>query len=80
MKAKKEQKAKSNIKDFVHEGKKMEVIDGKYGPYISYEKKSYRIPKGMVPSTLSLEKCLEIIAQSPDKKERRVFRKSSKSS
>jgi DNA topoisomerase I len=77
--AKREQKAKASIKSFEHNGHPMEIIDGRYGPYISYMKKSYRIPKGLVPSTLSIEKCLEIIDQAPEKKERRVFRKASKS-
>lgn len=75
---KREQKAKANIKQFEHNGKTLEIIDGRYGPYISYLKNSYRIPKGMVPSTLSLEKCLEIIDQAPEKKERRVFKKATK--
>ncbi len=40
------------------------VKSGRYGPYIAYNKKNYRIPKGRVAEELTFEECQEIIAKS----------------
>ncbi|MFI3331797.1 MAG: type I DNA topoisomerase [Rikenellaceae bacterium] len=40
------------------------IKNGRYGPYIAYNKKNYRIPKGRVAEELSFEECQEIIAKS----------------
>ena len=37
------------------------VLNGRYGPYISYEKQNYKIPKGTDPESLSEEDCMNII-------------------
>lgn len=39
----------------------IKILNGRYGPYISFEKKNYRIPKGLDASTLSKEECIKII-------------------
>ncbi len=39
----------------------MEVLNGRYGPYISYQNKNYRLPKNADPEKLTLEECLKII-------------------
>ncbi len=49
----------------------LQVLNGRYGPYISYEKNNYKIPKSKNPKELSLEDCLEIIEKSPDRKKSR---------
>ncbi len=38
------------------------VKNGRYGPYIAYKGKNYRIPKGAKPEALTLEECLKIVA------------------
>ncbi len=40
------------------------VKSGRYGPYIAYKSKNYRIPKGVTPEELSFEQAKEIIAKS----------------
>ena len=40
----------------------MLVKNGRYGPYIAYKGKNYRIPKGAKPEELTLEECLKIVA------------------
>ncbi len=40
----------------------MLVKNGRYGPYIAYKGKNYRIPKGAKPEELTLEECLRIVA------------------
>ena len=42
----------------------IQVIDGNYGPYIKHAGSNYKIPKGTDPTTLTEEKCKEIIASS----------------
>ena len=40
----------------------MLVKNGRYGAYIAYKGKNYRIPKGSKPEELTLEACLKIVA------------------
>ena len=42
----------------------IQVIDGNYGPYIKHAGNNYKIPKGVDPSTLTEDKCKEIIDNS----------------
>ena len=42
----------------------MLVKNGRYGAYIAYKGKNYRIPKGAKPEELTLEECLKIVANS----------------
>lgn len=44
------------------------ILRGRFGPYISYNKTNYRIPKTQKPEELTLEKCLELIGQEEGKK------------
>ena len=39
----------------------MELRNGRYGPYIAYKGKNYRIPKGSKPEELTLEECRRIV-------------------
>lgn len=48
----------------------LEILNGRFGPYISYEKKNYKIPKTKVPAELSLEECKEIM-KTPVKKKKK---------
>jgi DNA topoisomerase-1 len=57
---KRAQEENRNIKQFEEEPGLL-VLNGRYGPYISFNKKNYRIPKSRKPEELSLEDCREII-------------------
>jgi len=46
------------------EDPQVQVLNGRYGPYIAIGKLNYRIPKGTDPSVLTLEQCREIAAKS----------------
>lgn len=48
----------------------VQVLNGRYGPYIKIEKQNYKIPKDVEPSELSLEDCLRIAEESPKKPKR----------
>ncbi len=43
----------------------MKVLNGRFGPYISYKKKNYRIAKDTDPHTLTYEDCLKIVEAAP---------------
>ena len=59
-KAERDKAAKEPIKTFEEEPG-LKILNGRYGPYISFEGKNYRIPKGKKPEALTLEECREII-------------------
>jgi DNA topoisomerase-1 len=48
----------------------LEILNGRYGPYIAYDGKNYRIPKGQKPEELTLEACMEIISKGAAKKKK----------
>ncbi len=54
-----EAKSKALIKEFTKE--KIQILNGQYGAYIKQGRKNFKIPKGKVAESLTLEECLEII-------------------
>jgi DNA topoisomerase-1 len=64
---KRKQEAQKHIKQFDEEPD-MQVLNGRYGPYISFKGKNYKIPKSKKPEELSLEECREIIETAGKKK------------
>jgi len=62
------QDAKRHIKSFDEEPE-LEVLNGRYGPYIAYKGKNYRMPKTMheKAAELTLEECMEIVENAPKK-------------
>ena len=65
-KREKDAKAKEPIRTYP-EDDGLQVLNGRYGPYIAWQGKNYRIPKGYVPADLTLEQCREIMAKSKKK-------------
>ena len=63
------------IQDFVEEG--IQVLNGRYGPYITDKKKNARVPKDREPKSLTLEECRELLAAAPERG-RRGKKKTSK--
>ena len=53
------QESKKYILEFPEDN--IRVLKGRYGPYISQNKKNYKIPKGTDPESLTLEDCRKII-------------------
>jgi DNA topoisomerase-1 len=60
------------ILDFADAG--IQVLNGRYGPYVTDRERNARIPKGREPKSLTLEECRELLAAAPAKK-RGTFRK-----
>lgn len=69
--AKIEQEKKRHIKKF-EEDEKLEILNGRYGPYIAYDGKNYRLPKANHehPEELTYEQCMDIIKNQPEPKTR----------
>lgn len=67
IKEKAEKEANRLIKTFP-EDENLQVLNGRYGPYIAYNKENYKIPKGKVAADITYEESMEIIKNTPDKK------------
>lgn len=63
--AKKIEDANRIIQNFEDEG--IQVLNGRYGPYITDHAKNARIPKNREPKSLTLEECKELLAAAPIK-------------
>ena len=66
---KRQQEQQRHIKSF-DEDPKMEVLNGRYGPYIQYDGTNYRLPKNMHEraAELTYEECKTIVDSTPVKK------------
>lgn len=64
---KREKEKKRNIKTFAEEPE-LDILNGRFGPYIAYKGKNYRLPKSITkPEELTLEECMKIINTAADK-------------
>jgi DNA topoisomerase-1 len=68
---KRKQEEERHLKSF-EEDEKMEVLNGRYGPYIAYDGKNYRMPKDLHEKAkeLTYEQCMDIIKNAPEPKTR----------
>ena len=48
----------------------IQVLNGRWGPYVTDGNKNGKIPKDQDPKALTHEQCIEILASAPDKKRR----------
>ena len=62
---KKDAEAQRHIKKFAEEPE-LEILNGRYGPYIAYKGSNYKIPKDIIPQDLNLDACKEIIKLQSD--------------
>ena len=56
------------ILDFEEQG--IQVLNGRYGPYITNKEKNARVPKDREPKSLTLEECTELLAAAPMRRKR----------
>ena len=62
------------IQDFEEQG--IQVLNGRYGPYITDKAKNARVPKDRDPKSLTLEECIELLAAAPLRGKKKVTKKS----
>ena len=71
---KREAEKQKIIKEF-DEDKDVQVLNGRYGPYLVIKKQNYKIPKGTDPKSLTLEDCYKIAQDPENKPKKRFYRK-----
>jgi DNA topoisomerase I len=62
---KKEADALRIIQDFADDG--IQVLNGRYGPYVTDRKKNAKVPKERDPKSLTLEECRALLAAAPER-------------
>ncbi|HJX70410.1 MAG TPA: topoisomerase C-terminal repeat-containing protein, partial [Bacteroidales bacterium] len=67
----KREKDKNKIIATFAEDKELMVLNGRWGPYISYKKENFKIPRGSDPKSLTYSDCKKIIADNPVKKKKK---------
>ena len=65
---KRQSESQKHLKAFDAEGK-LQILNGRYGPYIAYDGKNYRLPKALHPraAELTYDECMKIV-NTPAKK------------
>ena len=69
--AKRDKDDKAVIRIF-DENPEVKILNGRWGPYISYKKQNYKIPKKSEAEKLTLDDCMKIIGQAPETKPKRT--------
>jgi Topoisomerase IA len=64
--AKRKADAEKIIKTFTEEPD-LQILNGRYGPYIAYKGSNYKIPKNVEPKDLNYQTCLDIIKLQEEK-------------
>ena len=69
IKKKRLQEAQRHLKKFA-EDENMEVMNGRFGPYIAYNGKNYRMPKSLheKAAELTYEECMDVVKNVPEPK------------
>lgn len=69
IKNKRLQEAQRHLKKFA-EDENMEVMNGRFGPYIAYNGKNYRMPKSLheKAAELTYEECMDVVKNAPEPK------------
>ncbi|MDY6800296.1 MAG: type I DNA topoisomerase [Bacteroidota bacterium] len=73
----KREKEKAKIINDFPEDKDLQLLNGRWGPYISYKKKNYKIPKGEKAEDLSYDDCMKIIKDAGKKDENKTKKRKS---
>ena len=58
----------------------VQILNGRYGPYICFNKSNYKIPKTLKAEELTLEKCMEIIEKETAQKTKKSSAKTASAS
>jgi DNA topoisomerase-1 len=53
------------------EGTDVQILKGRWGPFIANEKKNARMPKDREPDSMTLEECLALLEAAPEKRSRK---------
>jgi len=59
-------------------GSAIQILNGRFGPYITDGKKNVRLPKGREPTSLTLAECETLLREAPEKKKSPTRRRAAK--
>ncbi len=71
----KREKDRNAVVRLYDEDADLQVLNGRWGPYIKYKKKNYKIPKSVKAEELLYDDCMKIINSSPAPKTKRGGKK-----
>lgn len=74
---KRKKDAEKLIKTFTEDAD-LQILNGRYGPYIAYQKTNYKIPKGTVPADLDFDAAMKIVKATGEKPATKTKAKSKK--
>ncbi len=74
---KRQKDAEKIIKTFTEDAD-LQILNGRYGPYIAYQKTNYKIPKGVVPADLDFDAAMKIVKATGEKPATKTKAKSKK--
>jgi DNA topoisomerase-1 len=75
--SKRETDSKKTIKLF-EDQPDLQILNGRFGPYISYKKENYKVPKNYEPASLTFKDCMQIISESLEKPAKTKRKKATK--
>jgi DNA topoisomerase-1 len=67
----KNEKDRNKIIKSFEEDKELMILNGRWGPYITYRKENFKVPKKVDPGALTYEDCLRIIREAEERKKTR---------
>ena len=67
----KREKDRNAVIQIFEEDPEVRLLNGRWGPYISFKKNNYKIPKGTDATKLSFEDCMQLIEKQPAPKKGR---------
>ncbi len=62
---------KKYIKALEHEGQALQILNGRFGPYVTDGVINASIPKSIVPEEISVSQCLELLEKSRERRAKR---------
>ncbi|RIJ48841.1 type I DNA topoisomerase [Maribellus luteus] len=71
----KREKDKNAVVKVFQEDAELQILNGRWGPYIKYKKKNFKIPKSTKAEELSFEDCMKIVSAAPASKSTRSRKK-----
>ncbi|MCE4563890.1 type I DNA topoisomerase [Maribellus sp. CM-23] len=71
----KREKDKNAVVKVFSEDAELQILNGRWGPYIKYKKKNFKIPKSTKAEELSFEDCMKIVSAAPATKSTRSRKK-----
>ncbi len=67
----KREKDKNSLLRVFDEDPELRVLNGRWGPYLTYKKSNIRLPKGKKVEDLTFEECMELVSKAPSSPKRK---------